>query len=175
MPDILPNGVRRHLSSQPIWGDSLIKKLTRFTAVSVFVAVATLGGEALATTTISATVGPVVVPAVPVSVCVDQSDLAVSECVSTPPAQDVTLTVTVTVGDVTPVLVPPTVTPILCPAGTQGVALQVFSWTVTATIAGSVAVSVNGAPTTVPVGEVVTTPGQTVTIFACAGVSPDLI
>ncbi len=149
-----------------------MKRLTRMTAAAVIALIYALGGDALAATTVSATLGPIPVPAVPVSICVDATDPPISECVSTPPTQTVTLSVTVAVDDPAPAVVPPAVVPIPCPAGTQGVALQIFSGTVSATISGSVTVTVDATPTVIPIGTVVTTPDQTVTIYACAGVSP---
>lgn len=136
--------------------------------------VLSLSSSALAATTLTATVGPVPVPGLPVQVCVVQSDAGVNECVTGPAAQTVTLTVVVNVGNVTPVLVPPTITPAQCPAGTEGVALKVNTGTAGATIAGSVTIIVNGQPTTIPINETVVAPNQTVTVFACAGVAPGI-
>ena len=140
----------------------------------IFAAVLTMAAPALADTTVQLTVGPVAIPNAPVEVCVDQNDVPVDDCVETPPAQSVSLTVIVNVDTPEPVVSPPTITPIECPAGTEGVALQVFTGSAEATIGGFVTIVVNGAPTTIPVDEVVALGGQTVTVFACAGVSPGL-
>ncbi len=71
------------------------------------------------------------------------------------------------------VVVPPAVTPIPCPPGTQGVAAQVFTGSARATIGGFVTVVLNdGSPVRVPIDEVVATGGQSLTVFACAGLSP---
>ncbi|MBW3645794.1 MAG: hypothetical protein KY441_09845, partial [Actinobacteria bacterium] len=77
-----------------------------------------LTGSALADTTVTATVGPVVVPGVPVEICVEQTDApeAVGDCVETPEALTVALTVSATVDTPEPEVVPPTITPIECPA-----------------------------------------------------------
>ena len=152
-------------------------KLRRVTAaVGTFIGVLALTGSALADTTLTVTVGPVTVPGVPIEVCVVQGDVPVNECVETPGAQTVTLTVAVQVPTPTLVVVPPTITPAQCPAGTQGVALKVNTGSAGATIGGSVTVTVvvNGVPTTqtIPINQVIAGPNQTVTVFACAGVQP---
>ncbi len=71
-----------------------------------------------------------------------------------------------------------TITPIECPAGTEGVALQVDTGNADTTIGGSVTITlvVDGTVVTeaIPVDEVVAGPDQTVTVFACAGVEPGL-
>ena len=150
-----------------------MKKFVRLIAATgCLLGALSLTGPALAATTVSATVGPVPVPGVPVEICVVQSDAGVNECVTGPGAQTVTLTVAVTVGNVAPVIVPPTVTPAQCPAGTEGVALKVNTGTAGATISGVVTVSVNGQAVTIPINETVVGPNQTVTVFACAGVAP---
>lgn len=149
-----------------------LKKLPLTAAI--FAAVLALAAPASADTTIELTVGPVAIPTVPVEVCVNQNDVPVNECVETPPAQTVSLTVIVEVNTPDPVVTPPTVTPIDCPAGTQGVAAQVFTGSAEVTIGASVTIVVNGQPTTIPIDEVVALGGQTVTVFACAGVTPGL-
>ncbi len=154
-------------------------KLRRLTAaVGTFVGVLAFAGPALADTTITATAGPITLPRVPAEVCVVQTDVApaLNECVETPPAQTVTLTVVVHVPTPNLVLVPPTIEPAQCPSGTQGVALKVNTGAVGATIGGSVTVTLvlNGVPVTqqIPINQVVAGPNQTVTVFACAGVAP---
>jgi hypothetical protein len=66
--------------------------------------------------------------------------------------------------------------PIECPAGTDGVALRVDTGTADTAIGGSVTITlvVNGevVSETVPVNEVIAGPEQAVTVFACAGVAP---
>lgn len=147
-------------------------------AVGALVGVLALTGSALADTTVTATAGPVTIPRVPVNVCVVQGDIPLNECVQTPAAQTVTLTVVVNVPTPSLVLVPPTITPAQCPAGTEGVALRVNTGSAGATIGGSVTVTavVNGMPVTqtIPINQVVAGPNQTVTVFACAGVAPGL-
>lgn len=145
------------------------------TAVSL-VSILALAGPALADTTVTLTVGPVPIPEVPVEVCITQTDLPdpINECVTTPPADTLTLTVVVTVETPEPVLVPPAVTPIACPAGTEGVAVQVFTGSAAAAIGGSVTVIINGEAVTVPIAEVIAPAGQTLTVLACVGISPGL-
>ena len=152
-------------------------QLRRITAaVATFIAVLALTGSALADTTVTATAGPVTIPAVPVEVCVVQGDVPVNECVETPGAQTITLTVVVNVPTPNVVVVPPTITPAQCPAGTEGVALRVNTGSAGATIGGSVTVTVvvNGMPVTqtIPINQVVAGPNQTLTVFACAGLNP---
>lgn len=154
-------------------------KLRKFAvAVGTLIGVLALTGSALAATTVTATAGPVTIPAVPVNVCVVQGDIPLNECVQTPGAQTVTLTVVVNVPTPTVALVPPTITPAQCPAGTQGVALRVNTGSAGATIGGSVTVTavLNGMPVTqtIPINQAVAGPNQTVTVFACAGVTPGL-
>lgn len=155
--------------------------LKRITAVAVtFVGVLALTGSALADTTITAEAGPVTVPGVPVKVCVNQTETGVNECVTTPGAQTVQLNVVVHVPTPTANITPPTVTPIQCPAGTEGVALQVNTGGADVTVGGTVTVTVlvNGVPTAetiaVPTTTVAGPTPRTVTVFACAGVSPSL-
>ena len=145
-------------------------------AVGSFAGVVALAGTAIADTTVTLTVGPVPIPNVPIEVCVTQTDIPdeVNECVTTPAGESVTLTVIVTVETPEPVLVPPAVTPIACPAGTQGVAAHVFTGSANVTIGGSVTVVVDGMPVTLPIEQVVALAGQTLTVFACAGLSPGL-
>ncbi len=156
-----------------------MKKLKRVSAaVGTFVGVLALTASALADTTVRVTAGPVTIPGVPVEVCVVQGDVPVNECVETPGAQTVALTVVVQVATPDVVVVPPTITPAQCPAGTEGVALRVNTGSVGAAIGGSVTVTivVNGIPTTqtIPINQVVVGPNQTVTVFACAGLQPGL-
>lgn len=152
----------------------MLKRLL-MTAAS-FVAVLALAGPAFADPTITLTVGPVVIPDVPVEICITDTDLPepIDECVTTPPGESVTLTVVVTVQTPEPVVVPPAVTPIACPAGTEGVAVRVFTGSVAVAIGGTVTVIVDGTPVVVPIDEVIAGGGQTLTVFACAGLSPGL-
>lgn len=114
--------------------------------------------------TVSASVGPVTVPGVPVSVCVDYGTLT---CTPTPPVTSVALTASATVdpGAITA----PTVTPGMCSNG-QGVALVVTSGSAGTVLSGSVTVTVDGTPTVIPIGTPPTPPNQTVIVSAC--VSP---
>jgi hypothetical protein len=133
-----------------------------------------LAGTALASTNVSLTVGPVPIPNVPVEVCVTQTDVpgGVNDCVTTPAGQSVSVVVNAQADTPTPVVKPPTITPILCPIGTEGVAAQVFTGSASTTISGSVTVVSNGNPITVPIKQHVVAPGQTLTVYACAGLSP---
>jgi hypothetical protein len=89
--------------------------------------------------------------------------------VSTPPAQSVSLTVSVTLNN-TLTLVPPVILPGTCPAGQTGVKLNVITFgTGTLTISGFLKVVVNGSPTVIPIGPI-STPGlpfSITTISAC--------
>lgn len=156
-----------------------MKMTTRLGAGLVsFLAALSLNGPALADTTITAQAGPVTIPAAPVQVCINQGEVPLNECVTTPAAQTVQLNVTVTVPTPAPTVTPPTITPVACPAGTEGVALKVNTGGANVTIGGTVTVVViqNGVPTplTIPIGPVpvASGPSQTVTVFACAGASP---
>jgi hypothetical protein len=138
-------------------------------------AVVALAGAALADTTVSVTVGPVPLPDVPVEICVTQTDVSggVDECVASPAGKSVSLTVVVHTDTPQPALNPPTLTPIPCPSGTNGVAAEVFTGSAEATISGFVTLVLNdGTPLTIPIDEVVAVGGQTLTVFACAGLSP---
>ncbi len=158
-------------------------KLTRRlgAAVASFVGVLALTGPALADTTLTAQAGPVTIPEVPVDVCVDQTDVPVDECVTTPGAQTVQINLVVTVPTPpAPTVNPPTITRTQCPAGTEGVALSVNTGSASLTTIGgtvTVTVVVDGVPTTQTITIPTTTvngPNRTVTVFACAGVSPGL-
>ena len=97
------------------------------------------------------------------------------ECVSTPAGESISLTVVVTVDTPEVMVAPPTVTPIACPAGTSGVAAQVFTGSAEATVGGSVTVvGDDGTPVTIPIKDAVGDAGQTLTVYACVGVSPGL-
>ena len=129
-----------------------------------------LSGTAFANATVSATVGPVTIPSVPVSVRVTAP--GVDRTVSTPPAQSVTLKVTATALTPTAAVTPPSITRIPCPAGTSGAAAEIASGSAAVTAGGSVSVTLNNLPpVTVPVVPTVIQPGRTAKIFACTGVS----
>ena len=141
--------------------------------VAAFAAVLALAGPALADTTVKLTVGPVPVPKVPVKVCIETDGAdPLDECVTTPAGDSVSLTIKARVKSVDPVVVKPSVTPVACPAGTNGVAAKVVTGSAETAIGGFVKVKVNGTTTKVPVDQVVAGANQTVTVFACAGVSP---
>ena len=148
-----------------------MKKVNGVLALAAVFGLFGLAGPASAATSITATVGPVLVPGVPVSACIASSSPPVNECVSTPPAQTVTLGVTVTLNTVSALIGLPTITPVACPAGTSGVALKVNAGSDSVTVSGSVTVTVNGAPTTIALDPTVAVAGKTVTLYACAGVS----
>ncbi|MEU9047586.1 MULTISPECIES: hypothetical protein [unclassified Kitasatospora] len=100
---------------------------------------------------VSVSVGPVSLPQVPVTACVDSS------CVTTPPLTSASLTATATVthGPLPMVLLLPTV----CPNGGTGLALQVTSLVpVTVTVSGSISgTTTSGTPVSVPLGPVTQT------------------
>ncbi len=141
-----------------------MKKATLLAATCCLVSLALIGpASALGTTkTVKATVGPVSVPAVPVQVCVDDT------CVTGPAATTVTLTASATAAvDVNPTVVPPSITPGTCSAGT-GAVLVVNTGSVGATVQGLVKLTVNGTTQTIPISETIATPNKTVTVSACA-------
>lgn len=145
------------------------------TPVIALASVVLLTGSATADTTVTLQVGPVPVPSAPVQVCIVQTDVpgGLQTCQATPPASNVTLDVTVALATPSPVVVPPTAVPVPCPPGTAGVAAQVFSGSASTVLSGSVTVVLNGgAPLTVPVSQVVLGGGQTLTLYACAGLAP---
>lgn len=127
-------------------------------------------GTAFAAASVSSTVGPVTIPSVPVSVCVTAP--GVNKCVSTPPAQSVTLKVTATAVNPGAVVTPPSITKIPCPAGTSGAAAEVASGSAAVTAGGTVTATVSPLPpVTVPLVPTVVQPGKTVKLYACTGVA----
>jgi hypothetical protein len=156
-----------------------VKHLRRAGAgVASIVTILALASSALADTTITASVGPIAIPVVPVDICVVQTDLpgGIAECQTTPPVLTVALTVVVHVATPDPNITPPTISPIPCPGGTQGVALQVNTGGSEAGVGGFVTVTlvVNGnvVTQTIPIGQVIAGPDQTLTVYACAGAQP---
>ena len=130
-------------------------------AFSTVAAVVAMASPATAATTVSATVGPVAVPGVPVNVCVDNGT---TTCTPTPAATTVSLAVSATVNP--DAITPPTVIPGTCSNG-QGVALVVTTGSAGSIISGSVTLAVNGNPTIIPIAVPSTGPNQTVIISAC--------
>ena len=146
-------------------------------AAGCAVAAVALAGPAFADTGVSLTVGPVPIPNVPVRLCVSQTNIpiGVNNCVATPAGQSVSLTVNATVATPNVTLVPPSVTPATCPAGTQGVAAKVFSGSAGVSVTGAATVTTNSVTVlTLPINLKVAGGGQTVTVYACAGISPGL-
>ncbi|MHA6795042.1 hypothetical protein ACVGVM_16235 [Pseudonocardia bannensis] len=144
-------------------------------AISSVVGALALAGTASAGTAASLAVGPVPIPDVPVQVCISQTDVpGGAGCVGTPAGRSVSLVVNVQSATSGPVVVPPSVVRSECPTGTQGVAARVSTGSVSgAAISGAATVTLNnGSPVMVPVNRVVAGSGQTLTIFACSGVSP---
>ncbi len=156
------------------------KSRTLFVAsLSSVIGVLALAGTAFAAGETGTTlmVGPVPIPSAPVSVCVTQNDVPghhIDTCVdATPPAQSVSLEVSVVAGTPIPGVKKPSLVQIACPAGTEGAAVQVTTGSVADTISGSATVVLNdGTPVTIPVHKVVAPAGQIVTVFACAGATP---
>ncbi|HYX44196.1 MAG TPA: hypothetical protein VE760_04070 [Acidimicrobiales bacterium] len=141
-----------------------MKRATLLAAACSLLSLAVIGpASAVGTSkTVSATVGPVSVPAVPVQICVDTT------CASGPAATTVTLTASAQAAlDVNPTVVPPSITPGTCPAGT-GAVLAVNTGSVGATIQGLVKLTVNGTTQTIPIAQTIATPNKTVTVSACA-------
>ena len=125
-----------------------------------------LTGTAVADTSRSATVGPITIPSVPVSVCVTAPGVA--RCLSTPPATTIKLNVAANLLTPTIGLTRPTITPIPCPAGTLGAAAAVATGSATLAVTGSVTATLAGLPPlTVPLVPVVGLPGKTLKIYAC--------
>ena len=140
----------------------LRKTLRPILAVSTVVSALALAGPAQAQpTTVTATVGPVTVPGVPLSVCIQNG---ATTCTPTPAATTVGLTVSATIN--AGALTPPTVVPGTCSNG-QGVALVVSTGSGGSTISGSVTITVNGNPTVIPISLPPTGPNQTVIVSAC--------
>lgn len=111
--------------------------------------------------TVSATVGPVAIPGVPLNVCVNAVTLT---CTPTAPAATASLTVSVTVNPAA--LTAPTIVPGACSTGT-GAALVVKTGSLSGVISGLVTVVVNGTPKVIPVTLPSVGPNQTVTVSAC--------
>lgn len=138
------------------------RSLRALALVPLTAGVLALGAPAgAAPTTVSATVGPVAIPGVPVNVCVDNGALT---CTPTPVSTSVSLTASATVDPAA--VTPPTVVPGACSNG-QGVALVVTTGSAGTLISGAVTVTVNGTPTIVPIGLPASPPNQTVIISAC--------
>ena len=142
-----------------------MKKLGVVIAIVCSVSGLGLAGSASAigtTKTVSATVGPVPIPAVPVQVCVDNT------CVDGPAATSVALSVSATAAaNVNPTVVLPTITAGTCAAGT-GAVLVVNTGSLGAAIQCSVTLTVNGRTQTLPISPTIATPNKTVTVSACA-------
>ncbi len=115
------------------------------------------------THSVSLTLGPVPLPQVPISACVDTT------CVSTPALTSATLTATASVtGGPLPLVL---LTPASCPTGSLGIGVQVSSLKpVTVTVGGSVSGTTTNGPVTIPLGPVTETivPGTPgVLVSAC--------
>jgi hypothetical protein len=143
---------------------------------SIPVAMATLGcclalsGTAFADSTVSATVGPVAIPSVPLSVCVTAPGL--NKCIPTPAVKSVTLKVTATALNPSVGATPPTITKIPCPAGTNGAAAEIATGSSSVSVGGSVSATLSPLPPiTVPLVPTVAAPGKTVKLYACTGAS----
>ncbi|WP_035839098.1 hypothetical protein [Kitasatospora azatica] len=101
---------------------------------------------------VSLAVGPLPVPHVPVTACIDTT------CVTTPPLTSVTLaaTATVTSGPLPVVLL----LPASCPNGGSGVEISVSSLQpVTVTVSGSLSGTTTSGPISIPLGPVTQTVG----------------
>lgn len=135
---------------------------TMFVATTGLLALVTsLAGPALAASeTISASVGPVAIPEVPVEICVGD------ECQTTPPVDSASIALEamfdVDAGD------PPTITQDECPEGQSGLALVVNTGSASATVSGTVTVSLpDGSTETIPVGPVTVGGSESVTVSVC--------
>ncbi|MEX2552826.1 MAG: hypothetical protein WD627_07505 [Actinomycetota bacterium] len=133
--------------------------VTSVAAATMLIAMST---QALALTkTVSAAIGPVALPNVPVEVCIDDS------CQSTPALRSVSLKVTAKVDLGVGTL--PAITPGSCPPGESGAVLKVTTGTTKVTVAGNVTGTLpTGAPINIPVGPVTIGPvDESVTIGVC--------
>jgi hypothetical protein len=132
------------------------------TSVAAATMLFAMSSQALALTkSVSATVGPIPLPNVPVEVCVDDS------CQSTPALGSVSLKVTAKADLKVGTL--PAITPGSCPPGESGVVLKVTTGTTKVTVSGNVIGTLpTGAPVNIPVGPVTIGPvNESVTIGVC--------
>ncbi len=109
--------------------------------------------------TVSASAGPILLPNVPVSVCIN------SNCTKTPDLGSVSIGVSVTVDNIFGVL--PVIAPSACPYGQTGLALSVTANTRNTTVSVTVNGTVGALAFSKPVGPVVVDARRTVTISAC--------
>ena len=123
-----------------------------------------LAGTASAAIPVRLALGPVVVPRVPVVVCVGGT------CTTTPPARSVSLVVTAEASRPGLSLTQPTVVPALCPGGRVGLAASVTPGSVGAAIDGSVTVTTTGGSrVTIPIDLTLNPGSPPATISACVG------
>ena len=132
--------------------------------VAMVAALLALAGTASAAIPIRVALGPVPVPSAPLQVCVG------SNCVDVTTPQSVSLVVTATVSRPGLGVIPPTVLPVACPAGTRGLAVRVTPGSLGVDLDGSVTVAVTGStPVTVPIDLTLSPGARPVTISACSG------
>jgi hypothetical protein len=113
---------------------------------------------------VTAAVGPIPLPKVPLKVCVGTT------CVATPAATSLKLDIGVKVGAPGLVLLPPTVLPVPCPGGALGAGVRVTAGSAGAVLSGKVTVTANGAPpVVVPLDRTLAPSSPPLTINACVG------
>ena len=149
---------------------SRFTKLAGGACASLLLVLAT-AGTATADTATSLTVGPVELPAVPLRICLVQTETRADGCLALPTVQTLSMTVGVVAPTPEPAVTPPRVQRIPCPRGTEGVAVRVDSGSAAVRTGGSVrALLGDGRPTFVPLPELPMLPNRTVTHYACTGV-----
>jgi len=135
------------------------RKLAPAVAAAVLGVLSLAAASPASAATVSTSIGPIPVPSVPVSVCVNSS------CVTTPAATSITLNATVTAHG--PTL--PLITPGSCPAGSTGAAFTIDALGAAITVGGSVSgTSTGGSSFSIPIGPYTvgaSTPG--VSVSAC--------
>jgi hypothetical protein len=113
--------------------------------------------------TVSLTAGPLPLPNVPLSVCVDGT------CSSTPSLGNLTLSLSISASSLTGLLVPPTIVPSLCPNGKVGVVLTVSGGIGTETLSGTLTGSMGALTYTKTLGPLIVSPlSHSATVSACA-------
>ena len=109
--------------------------------------------------TVTVVVGPVIVPTLPVTVCLDLTCVPVP--IATVVAVGLSLTESVTA-------LPPTVTTLPCPAGETGTVEVINSGGAIVAVGGSIFAVVDGIVDVIPIGPVVLPVTHTIIVSACS-------